>query len=247
MKSSEKQGVSTVVEHELALKVYLDALLDEPRVETRPEVQTQVKSPVVEVAPIRPEVVVPAAESVTQEVTRQVAQQVAQTEAEAQRSDYPAWAQAEFDVLMFKVGGFLSLATPLVELNTILNWHEHAVTPMPGHAEWFLGLLPVRERQVKVIDIAKFVIPKNHKARAALDGERDFKHIIIVGGGEYGLACDDLGEVFKVDRDKVRWRSDRTQRPWLAGTVVEQMCALIDVDIFSEMLKKGGLADEIGQ
>jgi len=242
MKTSVKQGVSTVVEHELALKVYLDALLDEPRVETETQtaVQPQVEVPAVEVAPA---VKVPAAERVTQEV----AQEVSQTEAAGPESDYPAWAQAEFEALMFKVGGFLSLATPLVELNTILNWHEHAITPMPGHAEWFLGLLPVRERQVKVIDIAKFVIPKNHKARAALDGERDFKHIIIVGGGEYGLACDDLGEVFKVDREKVRWRSDRTQRPWLAGTVVEQMCALIDVDIFSEMLKKGGLADEIGQ
>ena len=147
MKTSVKQGVSTVVEHDLALKVYLDALLDEPRVEseTQTAVQTQVEVPAVEVAPA---VKVPAAERVTQEVAREVSQ----TEAAGPESDYPAWAQAEFEVLMFKV-----------------------------------------------------------------------------------------------DRERVRWRSDRSQRPWLAGTLVEQMCALIDVDVFAEMLKKGGLADEIGQ
>jgi len=159
----------------------------------------------------------------------------------------PDWAENDCEALIFKVGGFLTLATPLVELSTILTWREDALTPMPGRSEWFLGLLKVRNRQVKVIDIAKFVIPKNHKARAGLEKTSRFKHIIIVGDGEFGLACDELGEVIKVLTDGVRWRTDRSSRPWLAGTVVEQMCALLDMDVFCQMLKDGLTADEIRQ
>ncbi len=159
----------------------------------------------------------------------------------------PEWAEKECEALMFKVGGFLTLATPLVELNTILTWRDGAVMPMPGGSEWFLGLLKVRDRQVKVIDIAKFVIPKNHKAREGLDERGGFKHIVIVGDGEFGLACDELGDVISVTPDGVRWRTDRSARPWLAGTVVEHMCALLDMDVFCQMLKEGLSADEIEQ
>jgi len=232
MSVSEKQALSEVVQHELALKVYINALLDEEVAE--PVVAERLPDmKAIETAVVETPAVVPA---VTQAVVPEALESV----------PYPVWAESKFEALMFKVGGFLTLATPLATLNTILTWSDK-ITPMPGHAEWFLGLLPMRERQVKVIDIAKFVIPRGHVSRRSLQGPRRFKHIIIVGCGEYGLACDDLGEVFGVERDKVRWRGDRSQRPWLAGTVVEQMCALLDVDVFAEMLKEGCPVDETGE
>ncbi len=234
MSVSEKRSLTTLVQHELALKVYIDALLEEeggaPAVAVCEAEKGASAAPVLADAPLSA-----SASGAPPEAAPA-----------PQRSPYPPWAEAAFEALMFKIGGGLTLATPLVRLNTILTWSD-SVTPMPGHAEWFLGLLPLRERQVKVIDIAKFVIPANHAARASLQGRRSFKHIIVVGSGEYGLACDGLGEVSVIDRDKVRWRSDRTRRPWLAGTVVEQMCALLDVDVFAEMLKDGCPADETGE
>ena len=96
-----------------------------------------------------------------------------------------------------------------------------------------------------MIDIAKFVIPMNHQSRQALAGERHFKHLLLIDDGGFGLACDDLGEVLKLAPDKVRWRQDRSSRPWLAGTLIEQMSALIDIDKFTEMLKEGVPLDEI--
>ena len=108
-----------------------------------------------------------------------------------------------------------------------------------------MGLVSNRGRQVKVIDIAKFVIPANHKSRQAVEAERQFKHLLLVDGGRYGLACDELGQVLKLSGDKIRWRNDRSNRPWLAGTIIEQMSALLDVDSFTEMLKEGVPLDEI--
>ena len=164
MTTSEKKTLSKVVQHELALKVYIDALLDEPetevvtetnidtRVEANPKVavtKPKLEAPVTEASPIRPEVV---AQPVTK--VEHVEETQTSDEPEGEVSDvkdiYPAWAKKEFEVLMFKVGGGLNLATPLVELTTILNWSNH-ITAVPGHAEWFLGLLQTRQHQVKVI------------------------------------------------------------------------------------------------
>jgi len=241
MTVSEKQAVSKLVEHELALKVYISALLED---EAAPLALADEPAPrpAVEAPPQAPELKPPLP---TVEVPVEVAEPVSAPPVPSSNA-YPDWADQAFEALLFKVGGFLSLATPLATLNTIVTWNDK-ITPMPGHAEWFLGLLPMRARQVKVIDIAKFVIPENHAARRSLEGERQFKHIIVVGNGEYGLACDDLGDVFSVERDKVRWRTDLSQRPWLAGTLVEQMCALLDVNVFAEMLKDGCPADETSE
>ncbi len=221
-----------LVEHELALKTYIDALL-EPPPEPEPAPVTERAVPEIE-APPQPRA--PVAEP----PPRPQAPPPEPVEAQPRAPEpppWPEWAESRFDVLMFQVAGGLTLATPLAALDTIVGWKEERITHVPGHADWFLGLLPVRGRQLKVIDIAKFVIPHNHQARAALDGQRHFNHIIVIGGGRYGLACDALGEMIHLERDQVRWRRDRSQRPWLAGTVIERMCALIDPLRFIEMVE----------
>lgn len=233
----EKKEVNTLVEHELALKVYLDSLLFEETLEiaeAEPALQVVQQS----------EQDLPQAETVT---TEQVsAEQQTEVTTDQPLSAIPEWGRQPFESLVFKVGGFLSLAVPLVKLNGIIKWpEEHQLTAMPGHSEWFLGLLPHRGKQVKVIDIAKFVIPENHKSRAALLLEREFRHIILIKDGEFGLVCDGLGEVLKLGPEDMRWRDDRTSRPWLAGTITEKMCALLDIDHFSEMLKVEAVTDEI--
>jgi purine-binding chemotaxis protein CheW len=131
-----------------------------------------------------------------------------------------------------------------VSLSGIMKWPDE-ITPIPGYAEWFLGLVSTRGRQVKVIDLARFVIPENHKSRQVLSGERQFKHLLLLEGGRMGLACDELGTVLKVAPDQVRWRSDTSVRPWLAGTLIEQMSALLDVEQLTAILKEGAPLDDI--
>jgi len=38
----------------------------------------------------------------------------------------------------------------------------------------------------------------------------------------------------------VKWRGHSGSRPWLAGTVIDRMCALIDADAFAQMLETEG-------
>ncbi len=239
MSSSDKKQVTHLVEHELALKVYLDSLLfddplfeeEPPEVEQKVQLKTQVVPDVITKAPVV-------------ELHEVVPQPILEAERVPVQADRPGWSEGAFECLMFKVAGSLTLSVPLIRLNGIVNWEDN-LTFVPGHAEWFLGVLKNRGKQVKVIDIAKFVIPQNHQARQSLSSERQFKEIILIDDGQFGIACDGLGDVLKLTKEQVRWRSDRSSRPWLAGTVIEHMCALIDLDSFISMLKDGGVPDDI--
>lgn len=237
MSTEDKKQLATEFEHEVALKVYIDALLLEP--ETIEAARETIK-------PIAEPVEVITATEIKAEAPLETA--VVETTVSETISPPPeplvSVSDEIVEYLLFKVAGFLTLSVPLERLNGIVKWNGE-ITPIPGHADWFLGLISNRGRQVKVIDIAKFVIPENHKSRQAIAAERQFKHLLLVDGGKFGLACDELGQVLKLSGDKIRWRDNRSSRPWLAGTIIEQMSALLDVDSFIEMLKEGVPLDEI--
>lgn len=139
--------------------------------------------------------------------------------------------QDEFQILLFNVSG-VKFAIPLDKLNGILEWSED-LTQMPNRSDWFLGVLSERERQIKVIDIAVLVVPS--KFRQSHDAKK-LQKIILIGDSHWGLACDAVSEVITLSKKDVRWRSETSKRPWLAGTVIEHMCALLDADEFAEML-----------
>jgi purine-binding chemotaxis protein CheW len=148
----------------------------------------------------------------------------------------PDWASAPFPCLLLKVQGLL-LALPLVKLNRILPWDEP--TPIPGYAPWLLGVLPQagQAHNLKVVDTAALVMPER-VSQAATSGV-GYQHIVMVGDGEWGLTCEDVSSIINIDPAKVRWRTNRTKRPWLAGTVIEHLCALLDAERLAEMLSAG--------
>jgi len=63
--------------------------------------------------------------------------------------------------------------------------------------------------------------------------------IILMDEGKWGLACDDIGEVITLQNTDVRWRTAEGRRTWLAGTVSDRLCALLDTDSLSKMLAEG--------
>lgn len=154
--------------------------------------------------------------------------------AAVQPRERPAWAEAEFQALLFSVGG-LSLAVPLVALQSVSPWPEQGVTPMPNQPHWCHGLLRYRGHNVRVVDTAAMVIPAD---RAELMPTEPPEHLLIVGDGRWALACSAIGDVIRLAPEQVRWRSHRGSRPWLAGTVLERLCALIDTEAFAAMLAK---------
>jgi purine-binding chemotaxis protein CheW len=151
----------------------------------------------------------------------------------------PDWAQEPFPCLLLKLQG-LSLALPLVKLHRILPWTEP--TLIPGYVPWLLGMVRTEglDRNLRVVDTARFIMPERlPPATDAVPAGNSFHHIVMIGEGEWGLTCEDVSEVITIDPSKVRWRTSRSKRPWLAGTVVEHLCALLDAEQLAEMLSAG--------
>lgn len=143
----------------------------------------------------------------------------------------PAWAARRFDCLLFKVDG-LALAVPMVLLGTIFPM-DNELTPLFGQPDWFLGLLSVTDkRNIKVIETARLVMPERYREEAA----QTLKYAVGIHGCDWALACHEVVGSITLEPDEVKWRSERTRRPWLAGTVVEHMCALIDLEAFEQAL-----------
>jgi purine-binding chemotaxis protein CheW len=250
MNSPKPETQVLLAEQTEALTLYLDALFaDKPVYLPVPVVATplpvvpsrviellatrveSVVVPVIVPAPVvAPPVITPATPAPAVEIRTQAAVETAPDEPR------PNWASEPFPCLLLKVHG-LSLALPLVKLNRILPWAEP--TLIPGYATWLLGVLRLEglERNLKVVDTAALVMPER-LGQAALS-EAIYQHVVMIGDGEWGLTCEAVSNVITIDPAKVRWRTSRSKRPWLAGTVVEHLCALLDAERLAEMLSAG--------
>lgn len=246
---------------QLALESYLDALLQEATAEELPE-PILVLEPAVEepssstldefqlavleeqardayVAPV----IVPVAVPVVMPVAPVVVEPVVEvhlppniTPPPVSGDGRPAWAAEPFECLLFDVAG-LTLAVPLVCLGSIYSLAGQELTPLFGQPEWFLGILPSQAGNLKVLDTARWVMPDRYRD----DFRQGLQYVISVQGYEWGLAVHQVSRSLRLDPNEIKWRSHRGQRPWLAGTVIEHMCALLDVAELAELIASGAV------
>ena len=246
---------------ERAINDYLQALLHEEVVEERPEQEITEPQPhvigleklvaeipdVVETTPVETEArtIVEAEPEVIEaplivELPVETPQPVTsakievQAAAETEEEPIPDWATEAFQCLLFKVSG-LTLAVPLVKLSSVIPWTDKIVET-PNQTDWYLGLVNNLGRNVKVIDTALMVLPENRRQTIATEPRERFSHILLVDENRWGLACDSIGEVIWLTNDKVKWRKNKKQRPWLAGTSLQHLCAIMDTAVFADML-----------
>lgn len=142
----------------------------------------------------------------------------------------PLWAQNEFDVLLFDVSG-LTLAVPLIALGQIQQIND-GLTPIFGQSDWFMGLLRGPNGNIKTVNTALFVMPEKYNDKFL----ETARFVISIDGLSWGLAVDSVNQPSRIRPDEVKWRSDRSKRPWLAGTVKSAMCALIDIPQMGKLL-----------
>jgi purine-binding chemotaxis protein CheW len=142
----------------------------------------------------------------------------------------PQWAQARFDVLLFKVSGLL-LAVPLISLGQIQPITDE-LTPLFGQADWFMGLQPTNQGKIRTVNTAKFVMPERYDENFV----KNAKYVVSINGVPWGLAVDSVNQPITLLPEDVKWRTDRSKRPWLAGTVKEHMCALLDIPMIGQIL-----------
>ncbi len=196
MNTRVKQAVTPLLEQQLALSTYLDALLTD-------EKQAPHDTAVARVS----------------------------TESSAAT---PAWADEPFQCLVFKLAD-MRIAAPLSELNGILEWDGTAAA-VPGRPAWTIGMLRNRDQNVQLVDAATLILPPGHRAGGAQPAQR---HVALIDDRRWGLVVDEIAEVTVIDPAQVRWRTPNTRRRWLAGTVVDQLCALLDVGEFAGQLERG--------
>lgn len=258
------EKLTRLADPEAAIASYLDELLHtatdaaskeevelpaaattEPEIQTRTEVRTKaesvskapprerarvapdVKRPTPARAPVR-ETVVPEAPSIPK--TNTEAELKAQPGPESGPPARPDWSESPFECLIFTVAG-LQLAVPLVLLGAIHRIEEE-IRPIPGSPRWYMGIRADADQNLRVVDTAEWIMA----GRVPAGARENYRFVIRLDDSDWGLACDDVAQSFTLKPDEVRWRTARSKRPWLAGTVIDQMCALIDVRTMANLL-----------
>lgn len=145
----------------------------------------------------------------------------------------PVWREQSFEALLFDVGG-LKLAVPLVSLGTIYPL-DTEITPLFGQPDWFLGIMPTQAGNLKVLDTARWVMPERYSD----DLKEKLSFVISVEGCDWGMAVHGVHQSIRLQPEQIKWRSQQGKRPWLAGTVIDHMCALLDVSALASLIVKG--------
>jgi len=143
----------------------------------------------------------------------------------------PDWAEQAFACLLFDVHG-LSLAAPLHELGGICPLNDNLQT-VSGQADWFMGILRWNGRNIRVVDTARFVMPERVKDSSHRSA---YQSIIVLSDSNWALAVDAADQSFNLQPTELRWRMNMGKRPWLAGTLLHRLCALLDISILLGML-----------
>lgn len=205
---------SQVVSQELALDSYLSTLLDEIPSDTELDHIEMRKTDIETVKPV-------------QKIVAQGTNNKKQVKAVRPLSVMPSWTQNEFQALFFKVDKLI-LATPLTDLLRTIKF-EKKPTSIPNQPSWFLGLLDTHEQRVGILDTGQLIYGKSRGEQRNLT-KQPFQSILITHDGKWGLACDEVLTVAKLEPDKVRWRTLRSNKPWLIGTVIDELTAIVDVN-----------------
>lgn len=150
-----------------------------------------------------------------------------------------AWADKPFASLLFDVAG-LKLAAPLHELGGIMPLADK-LQPMAAQADWFMGLIRWNGRTIRVVDTARFVMPERIGREQALD----YQSVVVLGDSHWALAVNNADQSVHLQPADIRWRKILGKRPWLAGTVLEHLCALLDVDVLIAMLDASDTAKQV--
>ncbi len=225
MKPKQKTAIKQIDRHEQALDLYFKNMLGdllstqavpEPKVEVKTHSKPEIKR-IPEPAPV-------VAKEVVAAQTRHVA---TKTEGKIMPlAVMPEWSQQEFQALFFKVDKMI-LAVPLTELLRTITF-DRKVTKIPEQPSWFMGLMDELDSRIGVLDSGQLILGKSRGRQRNMQ-DKPYTSILITADGRWGLACDGVLSIGKLTPEKVRWRTGRKRRPWLVGTVIDELIAVIDI------------------
>ena len=215
----------------------LQSLLEDLETKVKPVTQTQVVEDTKVAQETKTETQTATETQVAKETTKVVThdKEVA-TEQELQETPKESpyeWKNIEmpndFQALFFQVRG-IRFAVPLVDLGGIFQCDK--ITPLFGKPKWFMGIADIRGRKMNVVDTIKWV-------KSDVEPADKYEYMIALGKTLWSIGCDKLEGNKILHKDNVTWRENAGNRPWLAGIVKKEMCALLHVDALIKMFENG--------
>lgn len=138
----------------------------------------------------------------------------------------PSYAEHPFQCLLFRASGS-DFAIPLVMLHSIVK-PSKAAAALPGQPVWHRGILLHRDQRVGLVDLGQLL--------SGTAETESTPFVIILGEGRFGLLSAEIFRPITLEADQVKWRKRRNERPWMMGTLREQLCPLIDAEALLRML-----------
>ena len=145
--------------------------------------------------------------------------------------EVPEWVGDQFDCLMFDVDGLI-LGVPMLLLGTLYPI-ETELTPLFDQADWFKGLMRTADdRNVRIVDTAALVMPDKYDK----ENMKEYQFAIGIFGTDWAMGAHKIIGSKLIQTEQVKWRAQRKNRSWLAGTIKEEMCAIVDPKAFVDVL-----------
>lgn len=121
--------------------------------------------------------------------------------------------------------GHLTLAIPGEAVEFVEAWREPE--PLPEMPQWVVGQLKVKQALRWVLDPAGLILPAEH-FRAMGEVGRRAQGLLHLADTGLSLVSASTPEAVSVPSEQVRWRREKGERPWMAGTLREQGLVLVD-------------------
>ena len=213
-----------------------------------PEVATEVAGAEPEVAVATPVVepqvaVAPVVTQVKQKQKVLTPQELAQERMRAKLQAISAnWKNVDlgqqFQVLFFLVQG-VRFAVPLIDLGGIFECDK--ITQLFGKPSWFMGITDVRGTKINIVDTLRWVMPEIG------DSPDKYPYLISLGKSQWSIGCDVLEGNRTLTSNQIKWREIPGNRPWLAGIVTSEKCALLHVSALIALFEAGADIDDLNR
>lgn len=142
----------------------------------------------------------------------------------------------QFQALFFLVQG-VRFAVPLIDLGGIFECDK--ITQLFGKPSWFMGITDVRGTKINIVDTLRWVMPEIGES------PENYPYLIALGKSPWAIGCDRLEGNRSLSSTQVKWREIPGSRPWLAGIVTSDKCALLHVNALISLFDAGANIEDL--
>lgn len=145
----------------------------------------------------------------------------------------PVWTREKFQVRRVWLGklGFAVLEEHLVGTFAL----EGEIARRPDQPRWAVGQVHAQGRQLWAVSLAELVLPRSISTPG--NTSTDPAWGVLPRKSELILLCHQVEAPGWWTSDNVRWRKERSSRPWLLGMQGDPPCPLIDLDCLVQDLR----------